>query len=125
MARIICLDDDRDCLAILSQMLKVADHDVFPLLRADRLSEAINEIHPDLIVTDLMMPGVSGGMVYHKIRTEFGPGMPILVSSGSSLRLKLPDDPLLDYCPKPVGMAVLHAKVNDLLARPKPISLTR
>lgn len=116
MARILIVDDDRDCLAILANFLKVGEHDVLPLQRADQIVQAVRELNPDLIVTDLMMPGVTGGIVYHLVRKEFGSRVPIIVSSGSNLRLKLPEDPLIDYCPKPVDMDLLLSTVTRLIA---------
>lgn len=115
MARILMFDDDRDCLTILSTFLKLGNHEPYPLLRAEQMVQAVEEVNPGLVITDLMMPGMTGGYVYHGIRAKFGPHLPIIVSSGSNLRLKLPDDPLLDYCPKPVDMGQLLETVNKLL----------
>lgn len=116
MAKILIVDDDKDCIAILHNFLKIGGHEVFPMLRGEAIVEAAREIAPDLVITDLMMPGVTGGIVYHAIRKEIGPLLPIVVSSGSNLRLKLPDDPLLDYCPKPVELDTLLATVDRLIA---------
>ncbi len=115
MARILSLDDDKDCLAILKGFLECDKHEVFPLLRGEMAIQAIREFHPDLVTTDVMMPGVTGGIVYHAIRKEIGAHLPIIISSGSNLRLKLPDDPLLSYCPKPVELKSLLDTVKVLL----------
>lgn len=117
MARILTVDDDRDCLAILRGFLMAGNHEVFPLLRAERIIAETREVKPDLVITDLMMPGVTGGLVYQAIRKEIGPNLPIIVSSGSNLKLKLPDDPLLTYCPKPVEMDHLLQTVEEYLAK--------
>ncbi|MBI3737186.1 response regulator [Candidatus Sumerlaeota bacterium] len=117
MARILTIDDDKDCLAILRGFLMVGKHEPLPLLRADRVVDAVKEVNPDLVITDLMMPGVTGGLVYQAIRKSIGPFMPIIVSSGSNLKLKLPDDPLVAYCPKPVEMNTLLKAIDELLAK--------
>ncbi len=117
MARILTIDDDKDCLAILRGFLLVGKHEPLPLLRADRVVDAVKEANPDLVVTDLMMPGVTGGLVYQAIRKVIGPGMPIIVSSGSNLKLKLPDDPLVAYCPKPVEMETFLKTIDEMIEK--------
>lgn len=116
MARILIIDDEKDCLLILQDLLNEAGHQVFPLLRADRIVEQIRSVRPDLIVTDIMMPGVTGGTLYEAIRNEVGPSLPIVISSGVRLRLRV-DDPLVAYCPKPVDFTVLQDTVGELLRK--------
>ena len=117
MARILTVDDDTDCLTILRNLLQLKDHEVLPLPRGEQAVQAAKELEPDLVITDLMMPGVTGGIVYHGIRKEVGPYMPIIVSSGSNLRMKLPEDPLLEFCPKPVDPDVLLDLIDQMIAK--------
>ena len=115
MARILILDDEKDCLLLLRIMLTHAGHEVFPLMRADNFLKELREVGPDLVITDIMMPGVTGGSVYSAIREEFSDKLPVIISSGTRMKLRLPVDPLLEYCPKPISETVLIETVDRLL----------
>lgn len=121
MARILIIEDDKDCLIALRLFLMNAGHEVFPMLRAEKAVEEIREAKPDLVITDLMLPGVTGGSVYEAIRREFGPRMPVIVSSGTRMRLRtVRADSLLAYCPKPVDYHDLLKTIDRLLAASAP-----
>ncbi|PKO19644.1 hypothetical protein CVU37_02865 [candidate division BRC1 bacterium HGW-BRC1-1] len=113
--RILALDDDADALRIIGLMLKSAGYEVSALRHPEKLAAALASESPALVVTDIMMPGVTGEMVYRQIRATVGRLMPIIVSSGTKLRFRAPHDPLLAFCPKPVMMSQLLTTVNNLL----------
>jgi DNA-binding NtrC family response regulator len=123
MARILIIDDDKECLVQLNMLLTHVGHEVFPLLRADKVLNELQNANPDLVITDIVMPGVMGGTVYEAIRKQVGPYLPIIVSSGTHMRLKPVNDPFLDYCPKPVDYDVLLASVNRLLAASREVGM--
>ena len=113
--RILTVDDDPDCLKLLGHILRVGGYDVSALRHPEGLPQALKTEKPALVITDIMMPGLTGGMVYKQIRSLAGPHMPVIVSSGTSLRLRV-EDPLLAFCPKPVEMSTVLPLVADLLA---------
>jgi DNA-binding NtrC family response regulator len=115
LARILIIDDEKDCLLLMKIMLGHAGHEVFPLMRADRFLAEIREVAPDLIITDIMMPGVTGGSIYSAIREEISEKLPIIISSGTKMKLRLPVDRLLEYCPKPISEVALLDTVDRLL----------
>jgi len=117
MAKIVIIDDEMDSLIILRTFLTRSGHEVFPLLRAERALQEIELVNPDLVITDIVMPGVMGGTLYDAIRKQLGPSLPVIVSSGTRLRVKDKNDPLLAYCPKPVDFDELLAAINRLLER--------
>ncbi len=71
MTRILCVDDDKDILLLLENMLRQAGYDVLtaagsaPGLAAARVAPA-----PDLILLDVMMPGLSGYEVCAAIQKD-------------------------------------------------------
>ena len=113
--RILALDDDPDSLRMLSLMLKSAGYEVSALRHPEKLAAALASEAPALVVTDLMMPGVSGEEVYRQIRATVGRLLPVIVSSGTKLQFQAPHDPLLAFCPKPVILPKLLALVETLL----------
>lgn len=118
MARIVTIDDDEDVLFQLRFILTRAGHEVFPLLRTDRLAQEVKRVSPDLVITDIVMPGLMGGGVYHLLRRELGAELPIIVSSGTKLRIRGSEkDRLLAYCPKPVDYEELLRVIEELLRK--------
>lgn len=118
MAKILTIDDDEDVLFQLRFVLSRAGHEVFPLLRADRIAEQVKKVAPDIVISDLVMPGIMGGGVYHLLRKELGPQLPIIISSGTKLKIRgSENDPLLAYCPKPVDFDQMLATIDELLQK--------
>ncbi|MFH0792740.1 MAG: response regulator [bacterium] len=119
MARILLIDDDNECLLILKTILKDASHNVYMLSMTKDLLLEIKSFRPDLIITDIMMPGLSGASVYDLIRGHLGPKFPIIVSSATTLHIRHKTDRFIDECPKPVDRDKLLFTVENLLARAK------
>lgn len=115
MARIVVIDDDKECLLCIKTMLEIGGHVVYPLLRPNKIVEQITAVQADLVVTDIIMPGITGGSVYNMIRAHIGPMVPVIVSSGTSIKLGTRNDPLVAYCRKPVSHDVLLSTVKELL----------
>lgn len=114
MAKILVIDDDEISLTILRGLLRRQGHEAHVLDRSDRALDFIREFEPDLVVTDIMMPGSTGGAVYSMIRKKIGAGLPVIVCSATRLKIKQ-DDPLLAHLSKPVDSAELDTTVRHLL----------
>ena len=82
MARIIVIDDDPEMRALLEQSLWSAGYDVFTADEG-RIGLAFSRTAPvDLLITDLVMPGMEGMETIRRFRKEF-PGVPIIAISGN------------------------------------------
>ena len=117
MAKILLIDDDMDCLRSLKLILETKGHEISAVTDGAVAIQAAKEIAPDIVITDILMPGISGGMIYEKIRQEISALIPIIVCSGTKLRLPVVNDPLLEYLRKPVECAMLLEKVDSLLKK--------
>ncbi len=85
---------------------------------ASGLAAVVKE-RPDLLVTDLMMPGISGDEMIRTLRkrAEFS-GLPILVltaKADESLRVRLLSEGGLDYLLKPFSASELLARARNLV----------
>ncbi len=60
MARIVVADDDPDILSIVTMSLEAMGHEVSRATNGQEAVDVTRAIHPDLVVMDLMMPGVDG-----------------------------------------------------------------
>ena len=120
MARILVIDDDIDYLAMVKTFLVDAGYEVFPLLRADKALEEMRHLPPDLVILDILMPGITGGQCYKAIRREFGGLLPILIVTGTDITLKGVEDSNLKYLRKPVNLDTLLKAVRSMLPEEKP-----
>lgn len=114
MSRILTIDDDRDWLIYLKKLLEQDGHDVLPLLKTEKLAEMITGSTPELIITDVMMPGMTGSNVYSMVRSLFGDQIPILVCSSTRMKVRA-EDPLLDHVNKNDAHENLLERVRSLL----------
>jgi len=70
VARIFLVDDSAASRAILRASLEEAGHRVEEFAGAGEASEAVPTRYPDLIITDLWMPGLSGVQFCRLLRSE-------------------------------------------------------
>jgi DNA-binding response OmpR family regulator len=115
---ILLIDDDKTLLELLSGHLETAGY--HPLAAADGLGglrQAI-ESQPDLVVLDVMMPGLDGWEVCLRLREKSNVPVIMLTAKGEELDklrgFRLGVD---DYVTKPFSFAELTARVGAVLAR--------
>jgi DNA-binding NtrC family response regulator len=119
MPKLLIIDDDQDFLDMMSQFLSKEKHEISLLSNTDNVIEVIKVFCPDLIISDIMMPGVTGASIYEAIRKNCPKHVPVIICSGTSMKLKRVKDPLLDYCPKPVDFTKLKETITRLIDQSK------
>ena len=77
------VDDDQSVRWVLEKALKQADMETRSFERAEHLLEAIDEGAPDVLLTDVRMPGMSGLALLERLRTT-RPDLPIIVITAHS-----------------------------------------
>ncbi|MFV1858744.1 MAG: response regulator transcription factor [Anaerolineales bacterium] len=118
MARILIVDDDRTLLRFMSEYL---ESEGFQVVTADRGTKALKLFYderPDLVVLDVMMPGMDGWEVCARLR-ELSDTPVIMLTAKSSEADKLRGFRLGvdDYVTKPFSLAELTARIQAVLAR--------
>ena len=58
--RILVIDDEVEITDIVSEFLSIAGYDVTVLNSSQYWQDKLNEIQPDLLMLDIMMPGEDG-----------------------------------------------------------------
>lgn len=120
-ATILIVDDTPGNLAVLSDMLSEADYRV--LVATDGLSalEQIEFLKPDIILLDIMMPGIDGFETCHRMKNNPATHhIPIIFMTGLS---ELEDllrgfgEGAVDYIVKPIRPAEVLARVDAQLAQ--------
>lgn len=117
MARILIVDDDPEILGVLHLYLEQRGHHCLIARRGQVAVQIIREERPDLVITDVMMPGLTGGALYELIRREFGPTLPVIVSTGTSLKFRADGDPLVGFYPKQDDYDELMGLIDTLLKK--------
>ena len=79
MARILVVDDDTDILMLEEKVLIREGHEVLAVTSGERALEAIKTKEFDLILLDIMMPGIDGFEVSRQIKNEIlGKSTPVI-----------------------------------------------
>jgi len=68
--RILIVDDDVDSMRILSYALRAAGYDALPAYGGEDAIIKTKRHRPDLVITDLAMPNVSGVEVIYAIKRD-------------------------------------------------------
>ena len=87
MARVLVVDDEPDVLLLCRLNLEQRGHEVLEALDGDTALELAREEEADLIVLDLMLPGMDGYQVLQALRADEGTAsIPVLVLTAKSLQ---------------------------------------
>lgn len=110
MKTILIVDDEADIAETLRMFVELHGYRVFVALDGrEGLSTAIAE-HPDLVVTDLMMPKMNGRQLIEALRSTPGlDGVPVILMSA------LAQEPGLPFLRKPFDPHELVAEIERLL----------
>jgi DNA-binding response OmpR family regulator len=68
MARILVVDDEEDMANVIRLVLEADGHEVRVELAPEMAVEAAMEFVPELVLTDLVMPGMDGHQVFRALR---------------------------------------------------------
>lgn len=118
MAKILLVEDDARLASLVQTFLNQHGFIVELQTQGDAVAEHCRQFQPDLIVLDLMLPGLDGFGVCRQIRPWYKGPVLMLTAKQSDidqvLGLELGAD---DYVVKPVEPRVLVARINALLRR--------
>ena len=119
--KILVVDDERDLVELISVNLQRNGYEVITAHDGNTGLEMARKQRPDLIVLDVMMPGLSGRDVTMALKSDPDTAtMPILMLTAKTeetdiiVGLSMGAD---DYVTKPFSMKVLVARVGAVLRR--------
>ena len=118
---VLIVDDTPENLAVLSDML--SDYGYRVLVATDGLSalEQINHLQPDIILLDVIMPGIDGFETCHRLKeNNLTKDIPIIFMTGLSELddlLKGFKEGAVDYIVKPIRPAEVIARIESQLAQ--------
>lgn len=121
--KILIVDDDSNIAELISLYLTKECYDTMTVGDGESALDAVDSYQPNLILLDLMLPGIDGYQVCREVRTKSQ--VPIIMLSAKGevfdkvLGLELGAD---DYMEKPFDTKELVARVKAVLRRVRPQS---
>lgn len=117
-ARVLVVEDEETLLFTIAHNLKREGYEVLTAARGDDALKLARERKPDLIVLDIMLPGVDGIQVCRLLRRDLDvPIIMLTALAGEGDRVAGLDVGADDYMAKPFGMRELQARIRALLRR--------
>ncbi|HJQ44462.1 MAG TPA: response regulator transcription factor, partial [Jatrophihabitantaceae bacterium] len=124
MSRVLVVDDDDTVAGVVMNYLDRAGHEAQRLSDGDAALASVAQARPDLVVLDLMLPGVDGLEVCRQLRAA-DPNLPVIMLTALAeaedriAGLQLGAD---DYVTKPFSPRELVLRVESVLRRTAPTS---
>lgn len=129
VARVVIVDDDRAIRWVLERALAQPDLDVECIERADIALARLLENPPDVLVTDIRMPGIDGLDLMARVR-EVHPDLPVIVMTAHSdldSAVASYQGGAFEYLPKPFdvdeALALVRRAVAHARERQRPIAV--
>lgn len=119
MKKIIIVDDDPSLTAVLKAVLK-EKYAVSSFSNGLAALDAAPAIKPDLIITDVLMPEMTGFELLVNLKREDSPfrDTPVLVMSvKESVKNVFDQKDMVCFLPKPFSTAEFRNKIDEILNR--------
>ena len=118
-ARLLVVDDEPNILELLAASLRFAGFEVATATHGQQAVDVVRTFRPDLLVLDVMMPGIDGFTVVRRLR-ETGNRAPVLFLTARDATedkitgLTIGGD---DYVTKPFSLDEVIARIRAVLRR--------
>ncbi|UDY22737.1 MtrAB system response regulator MtrA [Nocardioides sp. Kera G14] len=121
--RILVVDDDASLAEMLAIVLRQEGFDSEVTGRGDEALELFRSYRPDLVLLDLMLPGMDGIEVCKQIRVESGVPIVMLTAKGDTVDVVVGlESGADDYVVKPFKPKELIARIRARMRRFDPVS---
>ena len=115
-ARILVVDDEPRIVRSIRLTLTAHGYDVVSATTGEAALEELSRRMPDVILLDLMLPGISGLEVCRRVRERSAVPVIVLSALGDELvKVQALDLGADDYLTKPIGAAELLARLRVAL----------
>ncbi|MFO8074556.1 MAG: PAS domain S-box protein [Actinomycetota bacterium] len=115
-ARVLVVEDDEAIGAFVGRALRGAGHDVEVLASAEEALGRLEAAPPDLLVTDVSLPGLRGPELVARAR-RWIPDLAVVLMTGNEMDLSGDERGQAGVLAKPFGIDELRARVSEALGR--------
>ncbi|WP_319411695.1 response regulator [uncultured Cohaesibacter sp.] len=117
--KVLIVDDDRDLLDLIGLFVEVEGYETELVTDGEAALEAIRKDAPDLMILDLVMPGMSGFDVLAKLHSLLPhlnlPVVMVTANEERAMHVQALQSGVVDYIHKPIDFAVLSARIRAAL----------
>ena len=118
MARVLVVDDDPTVREVVVSYLRAAQHEVIEAADGESVAGIMRDGGADLVVLDLMLPGIDGLEVCRRLRASSDVPVIMLTALGSETdRVVGLEEGADDYVTKPFSPRELVLRVESVLRR--------
>jgi DNA-binding response OmpR family regulator len=116
--RLLIVDDDPDLLVLLAEELRADGFEVQTARSGEEALRRLSQAWPDLLIIDLVMPGIDGLALAREIKAQADLPMIVLsaIAAGDS-KADLLEEVAEDYVTKPYHYPELRARITRVLRR--------
>jgi len=118
MKRIMIVDNEPDIVDLTRTVLEIGGYEVVPAYSGEECLRLLDREKVDLVLLDIMMPGMSGWDVFNRINKK-SPEIKVAFMSVLEISDKrkqvLLDEGLADYIMKPFDKETLLNRVDRIL----------
>lgn len=118
MKKIMVVDNEPDIVDLTRTVLEIGGYSVVPAYSGEECLRKLDKEQVDLVLLDIMMPGMSGWDVFNRIKKK-SPKVKVAFMSVLEISDKrkqvLLDEGLADYIMKPFDKDTLLSRVDNIL----------
>ncbi len=124
---VLIVDDDPDTLFTMNELIQSMGYKTYLAKSGTECLKMLEHIKPDLILLDIMMPGMDGFQTLKNIRkSKTASDIPVFAVTAKAMA---GDKEIIlkygfnDYIPKPVNSTIISAKISQLFPKVKSNTL--
>ena len=120
MSSILVIDDEKGILQIIHQTLTRFGHNVETAEDGKEGIQKFDDGNFDVVITDLLMPGIDGNGVVQHIRKSQRQSIPVIAISGTPWQLESEEFDMV--LPKPFPLKELVDSIRSFTIVPSPMA---
>lgn len=120
--KVLVVDDEESVRLFLQDFLFDRDFNALVAATGEEALEKISREKPDIVLLDIMMPGMSGLECLERIKAKFPKTVVIMISAQTEVSLVAKAKQLgaFDYITKPFSLEDLESELVDLIRKSDP-----
>ncbi|MEA4902224.1 sigma-54 dependent transcriptional regulator [Desulfitobacterium sp.] len=115
--KILVIDDEQDMLDTCSRIIKRMGYGCITYANSEEAYEKMADLDPDLIITDLQMPGIDGFQIQEKAKSCLPRTLVLVITGYASVdsAIQAMKNGAFDYLPKPFKLDQLQITIKKAI----------